>query len=432
MTLIFVIITLSCFIFAYMVYRDILNPAFLLSGFWMVLGIFASLCLYDIYPPSDEAFLLCTIGAVCFLGGDLVASRFFRNVNIVAGNFMSNGKQKYKFRSKLYVMVVLAMLLFCSYRMITVVSMWRSNYTLNMIRLVYFGYNVGGYEISNTISVIELFIHLPFLYACMGIVAFNIVLPKKEKILNRFTIIISLVWIVMAQFITGGRMAIYIFAVELIAAFFMIRKIGAKDIKNYLLNHLRLIFFVAGIIIIIYYLSLGRQKEGTYDVLRAVYLNFCGSFTHMGLRMENTDFQPYTFGMSLLSGFLRPAMLIVKYTFGSFPELYQRTLDIGEQLQGAIRIGSNVETNAYVFPVYYFMYDLGYLGVIIDSFLCGFACDRVYMKYKRDPSLYRAAFYLLIIYAIFTSMIRYAGNLVYYALAFVMVRILFKKENVSG
>lgn len=79
-------------------------------------------------------------------------------------------------------------------------------------------------------------------------------------------------------------------------------------------------------------------------------------------------------------------------------------------------------------PVYYFYYDAAFLGVAFDSLVCGFVSNRIYagVNNKKFDS-YKVGIFLLVVYAIAMSMVRYAGNLVYYALSFVVLRLLHKK-----
>lgn len=429
MVYIFIILCFYSVLISYYIYKDIINPSFLLSFFWMILAIFASFCFYGLYPASDKSYITCCIGVLFFTIGNLISNSFCKKKKLKFGKLNdSYVHNKHSFSKKRFRIIVIIMLLFCLVRFKTVLSMLRAGYSLDMIRLVYFGYNVGGYGFSEFMSIIELFIHLPLLYASMAIISYNLALPKREKYIDSFTQIIALIWILFAQIITGGRMTLYIFGIEIFISYLIVNHYTIVNIKEFFQNHIKLIFFILCLVMIVYQLSLGRKNTDTYDVMKALYVDFCGSFTHMGLRFKQVDFEQYTYGLSLLSGFLRPLMLVIKYTLGKFPYLYQITIDIGNILQTPIMIGTNIETNAYVFPVFYFYYDGGFIGVLIDSLICGIVSGKIYYNANKSDNLYDNAIYLLIIYGICTSFIRYSGNLVYYALAFFMMRIFFKNK----
>lgn len=431
MFIIFLIVTFSCMVFSYKYEKNIYNPAFLLTAFWGVLGILSGLSLYGMYMPSNKTYFVCSLGVIFFSLGNLFSKQYIGNKQLVF-SFNYRKISRYVFRKYCYKILVVCMLCYNGYRMLTVLEMWKAGYSLNMIRLVYFGVEVGGYQISRIVSIIETFIHLPALYACMAITSYNLALPNKKKFIDIPTVMLNVLWIVMAQIISGGRMTIYIFTVEIVISYIIVHSISAEKIKKIVSKYLKILCIIICAIGFIYILSLGRQKTASYNVFRSLYVDFCGCFTHMSLQFEKINFAPYTWGVSLLSGLLRPLMLIVKYTMGSFPEIYKRTVDIGAQLQPPIMIGDTIEFNAYVLPVFYFYYDAAYMGVIIDSFICGIVCYRIYSLVNcNDKTAISVSFYLMIIYAIFTSMVRYAGNLVYYVLAFFVIRVLFKKYYIQ-
>jgi len=411
---------------SYYTEKSILNPTFLLSIFWGVIGFLASLGLYDINRPSDKVWLVTLLGLVSFWSGDIIRRKIIKNKRVIFSK--SRGEFKYCFKARIYKILLIIMLLYTLRRISTVVALWRAGYSLDIIRLVYFGFEVAGYQATEFIATFEIFFHLPCLYGCMTLVAINLALPKNKKFLDFFSMIGSIGWIVMAQVVSGGRTIIYIFVVEVIISFIMFNSVN--NINKFIRKNIRLIIITCIAIVVVYELSIARKKSDSYDVMYALYSYFTGCFAHMGIRFEQIDFSPYTCGVSLFSGVLRPFMLAIKYICGSVPGVYQRTLDIATDLQSVVYIGKNVEFNAYVLPVFYFYYDGAYIGVVLDSIICGLFSGVIYRNMKNDKSPFFCSMYLLIIYVIFTSMIMYAGNLVYYVFAFLVVRLLFEKKIV--
>lgn len=430
MVVLFLLIIALTLLFSIYMEKNIYNPVSLLSVFWGVIGFFASLGLYGMMRISDKTWIVTIISFCAFSSGALFSKQLLGAKYLVIGRKSDKGKTSFQFRYNIFRIMVICMLVYVCARMVTVIAMLRAGYNLDMIRLVYFGADVNGYKTTSLFSVIEMYVHLPCLYGGMGIIAYNFVLEKSKKILDSLTMILGMIWLLLAQIMTGGRTIIYIFVVEVFVMFIIANKGNYENIIKIIRRYSKIIILLLLAVVAIYILSLARKNSETYDVFKSVYVYFCGCLAHMSLRFEDIEFQPYTNGISLLSGILRPIALIIKYVFGAYPEIYQRTLDIGGQLQSLSMIGPNIEFNAYVLSPFFFYYDGAYLGVLVDSFICGIVCYRFYKNtFRINSNCFYYTMYLLIIYAIFTSMIRYAGNLVYYILAFVVVRLLFKKRR---
>lgn len=171
--------------------------------------------------------------------------------------------------------------------------------------------------------------------------------------------------------------------------------------------------------------TVGNNDGG---LLYNLYVYFCGSVPHTSLRLDTVKMD-YTYGLTLISGFIRPLMLIYKYLVGNFPEIYQRTLDIGLTLQSPVYITDVKSFNAFVLPFYYFYNDFGVLGVITDSFIYGIFSGIVFFRFKKVPQKINLAKYLLIIIYIYTSMIRFSPSIVYFAFAYFYINFCFLNKE---
>lgn len=220
---------------------------------------------------------------------------------------------------------------------------------------------------------------------------------------------------------------------HIIAAYVINKKsmdIEIKQPRNKRRRRIIIISILCGIIFMMYQLSIHRTNNAAYEFAYQLYVYFCGCVPHMSLRFDTVNFE-YTYGMTLISGFLRPIMLVYKYLIGNglFPEVYQRTIDIGTTLQSAVTISRGHTFNAFVLPFYYFYVDGGLIGVIIDSFIYGFFCSHAYSNFKKTRTKYSETKYLFVIVLIGTSMIRYNLGLVYFAFAYLYIRLLYKRKT---
>ncbi len=297
------VLFLICII-SYMNNKNIFNPIFMLSGFWLIIVFLSSMGLFGVMQPTFTAYLVTLLGAICYALGGLC----FANIRFVTiGKSLKNNS--YMFVPKRFCAFVITMLIYEAYRFVDVFRMLRRGYSLNMIRLVYFGIDVDGFKIGRFESIMETYVHLPLLYACMAVLALETVITKENKSTPFLIRILGYAWIGMAQIIMGGRIVIYIFAIELLIAYFITRN------KHFVYDHpgkkkkILIISLIGLAIAFVYWLSISRTGNKDYPFLRSMYVDFCGCMAHMSLRFENIDFD-YTYGISLLSGVLRPFMLV--------------------------------------------------------------------------------------------------------------------------
>lgn len=436
-----IITILICFLFAFLAFvlqKTYLNPQTLFCGFIGFIVFLASFRLFGLSESSTLTYIIIDLGIFFFTLGSMLASRI-RNTTF---SLSTNGKTQryngneitYTLNSKLIFYLSIFLLMFSVYRMVTtVIPLLIRGYSLDMVRLVYFGTEFQEYSYGHLDSILEMFINLPFLYALIPVLAIEITSDKDHRKLGKTTIIILFIWIILSCIISGGRALIYNLAVAIIAAWLFSRKSIEQKItkKKRIQRNIVVIASIGIIIFLMYQLSIHRSNNTAYEFAYQLYVYFCGCIPHTSLRLETVDIK-YTYGFTLISGFLRPIMLFYKYTFGNgnFPEIYQRTLDIGTTLQSAIRISSGHTFNAFVLPFYYFYVDGGLLGVTIDSFIYGFFCSRPFYRFNKTSSMKDEATYLLIIILIATSMIRYNLSLVYFAFAYIYINFLFKKQNI--
>lgn len=402
--------------------RNIYNPLVLFCGFIASISFLASLQLYGMSRTSNKVYIITSIGLIAFFIGVVLCDVFFEKYNNKY-TISAKKEENQKVNKNILITFMVLMVVYSLYRFQQILPLIIQGYSFDHIRMVYFGTDIGGVSVGGLASIIEIYLNLPLLYAVIPIVIIEVISNKRKT--DKRIIVLFAIWLILTILITGGRTILYIIGVEFFICFMILNKklrLGKK-------TKISMMCCVVGVIILMYYMSINRKNDGSeYEFIKTLYTNFSGAMPHMSYRLETINIKEnYTYGLTLFSGILRPFMLIYKYIFGNYPELYQYTLDIGSQLQTPVSLGGNITFNAYVTPFYYFYYDLGYLGVVIDSIIYGAVCQWFYIKMKSKFSIMNIAFYLLIIQGIFTSMIRYSFVLIYYVLAFIFIRIIFVK-----
>ena len=432
MGLITALICFGCAALGYIIIKNKLSPQLLFCGFMGIIVSLASLRLYGLAETSFLVYLIVIIGTFSFLVGSIVTTR---RVVVVQPGKASNSrwKEELSVNQRLIIIIAGFLLIWSFYRLFsTVIPLLRRGYPLDMIRMIYFGSEFQGYSYSRFDDIIEMFVNLPFLYALIPVVSIELTCRKENRKLNKSTILLLILWIVLSCVISGGRVLIYNFAVVLISAFII-------NNKNYFSNRLKtrtkilIIIIVALLIYAMYQLSINRRSTGDVDFLYQIYIYFCGCLPHTSLRLDTVNID-YTYGVTFLSGILRPIMLVYKYTIGhgQFPALYQKSLDIGVTLQSAVSITEGHTFNAFVVPFYYFYYDGGIVAVFIESFLYGLFCGNAFSRYRVYPTKRNLAKYLVVIIYIAGSMIRFSPSLVYFAFAYFYVDFLYFRQRAEG
>jgi len=425
MILLIITLVIVSLYFSYYKEKNIFNPVFLFSGFYGCLALLSYLQLYGMIETSTNAYFIIFLGILSFNIGVLLFRVFFYKVRLTRA-YKTPKINHDRVKTRILFLAVLSMTTFSAYRLMGVVPLLMQGYSLDHVRMVYFGAEVNGIGITHLTQIIEMFINLPLLYAIMPIILIELLSGEKRTI-GKVTIILSIIWIVLATLVSGGRATIYILAVEAIFIVFIYKK---RRLINKKLA-IRIFLFLITALAFMYFLSIKRRNTGEYDFLYALYVYFSASIPHMSYRLDTINvMDSMTYGMTFFSGVLRPIMIAIKWATGNFPDIYQRTLEIGSILQTPVNIGTGKTYNAFATTFFYFYYDLGYLGVFIDSLLYGLISGFFYYQMKRNKSRRNVALYLLIIQGILTSMIRFPFILVYYTYAFLVIYLLYSKIKI--
>lgn len=424
MILVIISIVIVMILFAYVKHGNIYNPVTLFCGFMGLICTLASFQFFEMNQTSIKVQFIVTLGILGFVGGCALVNTVYKRSAYNNASSALIEKDSSTINIKLLNTLVCCMTIYSVLRFINVLPLLLQGFALDYIRLVYFGVEVNGISVSGINSIIEIFINLPLLYAIIPIVILDILSGEERKI-SFITVILSIIWVSLSTIISGGRFLIFIVAIEVIFTALILNKI--PKVNKHRTKFLILLITVV-CIIFMYYMSINRMISREYDFLYSLYIYFTGCFPHMSHRIESIDISAnYTYGVTFFSGLLRPLMLIYKWINGSFPEVYQRTLDIGVELQTPVDIGTGKTFNAFATNLYYFYYDGGYIGVIIDSILYGLICQYVYLRMRINMTRLNIALYLLVIQGIFTSMIRHPFVLVYYTYAFMVVILIYTR-----
>lgn len=426
----FVIAFLSgflCLLLSIPYIKQKLSPVYFFCVYVGVITILGSFQLYGMPLGTPLVYLMVFLGVAFFVLGGNVATKKYQSIynSIEEKNELVN-TEKYKYRSTLLFVLVVALIIWSLYTLVTItIPILLLGLPLNAIRGIYFGEEIEGFSISSTNMFVETYISKPFIYAIIPLFANEITKNSIDRILSKQLLILMCFLVVLSTVNSGGRFMV-VLMVMVIFFSYLSRRFDEKKInkvKNINKNVIRLFVLCLPLGYILYLLSVNRTEDDEYDFAYTIYMNFCACIPHMSEKLNNVD---YTYGATFLQGFGRPVMLAYKYILGDgqFPDFYQRSIEIMKILQQEVYWGKNV-FNAYALPFYYFYWDGGIFAVVVESFIYGFLCTKVFIKRKLSD-LHRSRYILILLY-LSASSVWFAPYWVYFAFAYFYMMVLFKK-----
>lgn len=399
-----------------------LSPVFFFSVYIGVITILGAFQFYGLPLGSPIVYLMNILGVALFVFGGSVASGLSRSIK---GN-IKNKRINYVYRTNLLYVLVLSLIAWSLYTLVIVtIPVLIMGLPLDAIRGIYYGQEIEGLSVSSTNVFIETYISKPFIYAAIPLFANEITKKSRDRILPKKLLLLMVVLTVLSTVNSGGRFMIVLMAMVTFFSYLLRRddekKIKKVKIKNK--NIFKIFVLCIPLCYLLYLLSVNRAGDDEYDFAYTIYMNFCACIPHMSEKLTNVDF---TYGATFLQGFGRPVMLAYKYTIGDgqFPDFYQRSIEIVKILQEEVHWGNNV-FNAYALPFYYFYWDGGILAVIVESFIYGYLCTKVFLK-RTISDLHRSRYILILLY-LSASSVWFAPYWVYLALAYVYMIVLFKR-----
>ena len=396
-------------------YGALVNPHFAFNVLWLVVSTFLIIGNPLIYAPSDTS-VFCVLTGI--IGYNL--SMYSYRIRIR----QHSEDTAYYLNEKILSVCALIVLILMLNSAIASIRDILSGVSFSQIRNEYFTYDTSErlreYYLRNLVS-------LPLGNAVVAatITAYASRTVKKNKLL-----LFSSFAIVILQAITsGGR---YI----LMNSFFMILCAFAVYKNEYKVKTKQKILILISFIVLgwlIVYLTDNRASYIMRDMnileklYTTIYTYFSGSVTYLGeVIKRNPEIVGSTYGINLYAGFIRPIIIALVYLrFISYPEIFNV---IGKYACAQLQIGPMSYYNAMPTVFGYFFIDGGYILTFIEAFIFGYICKRLFTESKKGK-LMITVMYVLIFSQICNSSTRWFLYTPDFALAFIYIRIFFRKER---
>lgn len=385
---------------------------------------FNSLRFYNIPEISvktNALLLLFLIGLLCG-NGKISVKRRTRNCS-------------YSFRIKTYDILCLIMfvsLLFYLERYFAQVAL---GMTASELRK-----DIAGFVFSGEYDYLFYWLFLsPMSFVVYCVACTEFFWGKKSII--RFLFNVSI--IMLYALLTGGRALIVVFGITLFVGFLIKKKWTNQNIgyyvdinenmggqtKSKLKKYAPVVFF--SIVIIFLMVANITTSRDTRDLGEIFYQYFALCISNLDERIKIIDDNKVvTWGLASGRGIAEIIVLLIeRIGINLRTGVYALMQQWFTAIEKSITIG-DLWINAFVTPIYYFYLDLRYLGVILGGWTFGTICTKATdcMAIKHDS--YHISVFFLVLYSALTIMVRWQFWLVQYILAFVFLRLLFKKQSV--
>ena len=413
-----IIIMIVCVIFLFYAREHFgrwFTPFCVFNILWIVVASFILIGNPYVYEPSAKSQLCILIGIVGFnismLSRRLTIGRF--------GHIDREYTFNYTVLKCLSVIVVIAYL-FVTYSLIN--SLF-SGASFAEIRTDYFTYS----EVSNFSYYLRNYFLVPMGYVIMisTIIVFFSDKGGKSKLLLLNTIMI----VVMQAIVSGGRYILMNTFFAIMCVYFMIGK------RLYIKKRYKLLIFLV-CVLLGYFIVFLTNDRSTYlmtnmsiweKMYTTVYIYFSGSVTYLGEVIKTSpEIIGASLGLNFFAGFISPVFVILNFMhILSYPEVFNI---IGEYACTQLVIGPYSYFNAMPTAFGYFYIDGGLILTFIEAWIFGYICKSLYNRSKKGNVFYVALFTLIFI-QVCNSSTRWFLYAPDYALAFLYMRLLVKKER---
>lgn len=408
-----------------------IKPSTVFFALWTFILLLSSLNLYNIYKPSNEAYLLIVLMLVFFFCGSVIGSLIKIKLPKIIMEYRKNKKIIYiKPRYIIFFALSFFKILFSLIDCVIIFREYSNGTPMWQIR----NWGLEPFGTENPILSRRSFweegfrtiILAPFSDIVPPITAYMFFYSNNKK--KKYVLLANSLIILILSSISGGggRIGFIYYIGCFLLAFFMFcrdKNTTKKVIKKYI--KIMLIFIIIAILFVVGY-TVMRNGIGTFT--KEVYTYFALSPTLLSEWLPKLKETPHTYGFLTTFG-------IHSYFFRGFefigldclvPQIYNEAYQHILNAEIFKNVGYGI-ANAFVTPIYYFFIDGGYPFICIASFIFGYLVMVIHTKIEKDINLKSFTFYALIVYGIFLSFIRVQTVIPSYIISYIYIWIILKE-----
>lgn len=370
--------------------HNIWNPGSLFCLYWLVICILASMKLYGLLDVSNEVYLILFYGAISYVLGCLLPIFKIYFVSKKQSDIRIINKKRFN------------MFFWIAFSFLFVFDMSAVILIYNGASIVQIRYVLNNQVLSTffRVAICKFFLY-PIVIGLVVVFLADIVQRKR---INFDYFIKSFLLSVMEFLILGDRLVIYIWMVGIIVVYFTIKdqviyKRALSNVRKLVL----LLFLVAMVVMLL-------RGNSFNTMFKNVYNYFTGGLVYFSKQMPRiNDTAGSTIFVSSYQGLFRPIMGVAETLFGFKWDLFETANDFLLNNQYiAVTINSQGGYFNYFTTCFgYFYQDLGYMGVVLHSFLWGCVSKYIYHYAKSAKDARSAGLYIFVVNSIALGMMNY-------------------------
>lgn len=379
-----IIITLILGILSYKRDQILFSPTVSFCLLYTLIFVFATSGWYGMYQAPDSAYLLITLGVVCFVVGANSRRRYSLSTAFYkVGKIYDNADLLYERRYWLMLIICLAVLT-VSASMIALFIL--SGGTIGDVYVVAAASTDGAENELTKGSLqilLESYVAYPLLYLLVPASLVEFFSTYKRRYL-----VVAIALALLRVALDARRTYLSAFILMVVVCFFMHRKdlrffsqemlAKFKSFKKYILWIV--LFFGYVFVFVSSQRSIAQSGEDQSSTLRTLIHYYGASVQFFGdcVRTTNID---YTFGVSSLRGFFAPIFGVLKLIGIDPPYLLDNANTYLTMLHAHIlQISPDKDYNSFATCFFQFYCDGGVFGIIILSFIFGYYAQYLFER----------------------------------------------------
>lgn len=377
--------------------RNILSPSSSFTFLYLLVFVLSAFGWYDIYRASDDAYILITLGILCFFLGCMVKRKPQNKKTLFStGKVLDiNDKLKAPIYWTMFV-VCMVILLYSAY---TILMFFRSGGNIGDVYVLAAAATDGEENelTKNSFQILlESYIAYPVLYLLVPVSVVEFFNTYKKRYL---VVAISLA---LLRVILDARRTYLVAFIMIVAFCFILHRKDLRYFDTTFQNKIKKIYkYSIIIIILIGYVfiliselrSVAKTGEDQYSTLQTLTYYYGGSVQFFEECISKFKIE-YTYGFSSLRGFFAPFFGVFKlFGFDSPDVLENANAYLSEIHSHVINISPTKPYNAFATCFFQFYCDFGVVGIVFLSFTFGYYAQSRYdnmliLKNKRAETTY--------------------------------------------
>ena len=403
--------------------KSFLNFVSIFSFFWLGIVFLANLKLYDMMDYSDKPYYIIAVGLFGMITGYLI--RYYVKMwRVVIGNF--DTKYYSDYNEKIILVLSLICLAYYAYELLNVLRLLSSGTTYYYIRRMYQGYEKSTFFTSSIERYVSSYIAIPCAYILSSYIVVSLFKKNKDKKVLALASLATLLYLV----VSGSRFILIQLLIGSAYLFAFLKREISNRVKKWIKR------FGIAIVIGVIALTLLRENRTSsgarYDwtLLQSVYSYFSISIPLMDKWIGNIDTIGYrAYGLVFFRPVLSILSLLILHPLGINIDALDVAIDRINDVENFIQVFPRHQYNAFASMFYYFYMDFGWVGVFLGTTFWGWICANVFKQASKTPSDRNLAFVLIVMQAMFKSMVRWEFSSPSFFVACIVTFFIFKRNS---